>query len=148
MDIYTGESPAEQNGLGQGSVPYVTDLRQAVLNNTHFFAARWTSRSIQFAHMSVPTNTETGLDVHYSSDRFFYVEQGEASVTMGFCQECIDIQTNVHNGHAIIIPAGVWHNVINISNSDLKMYTIYAPAFHSHNAVYRTKDEWIGHYEP
>ncbi len=32
--------------------------------------------------------------------------------------------------HAIMIPAGKWHNVINMGNKPLKIYSIYAPPEH------------------
>lgn len=147
MDLNTSGSPDNQINRSQDSVPYVTNLRQEALNNTHFFASRWTSKNMQYAHMSIPVATETGLDVHYNSEQFFYIEQGEALAIMGFYQECLDIQAHIYKGHAIIVPAGIWHNVVNISNLDLKMYTIYAPAFHNYNTVYNTQEEWFGHYE-
>ena len=145
MDFNTCESPDSQNTFGEGSIPYIINLRQEVLNNTHFFATRWSTRTIQFAHMSVPVGVETGLDVYYNSTLFFYIEQGEALVIMGFCEECLDIQTHVYAGHAIIIPTGTWNNVVNTGNSDLKMYAIYSPALHSYNVVFRTKEEWTFH---
>ncbi len=147
MDFNTGGFPNNLNNTGQGPVPYITDLRREIIDNTLFYSTRWTSRNMQLALMSVPVDTETGLDVHYASDQFFYIEKGEALVIMGPCYDCIDNQSHVYEGYGIIIPAGIWHNVINISNSDLKMCTIFAPAFSSYNTVYRTKEEWFEHYE-
>ncbi len=147
MDFNTGGSPYNQNSINQGSVPYITDLRQEVIDNTLFYITRWTSRNLQFALMSVPVNTETGLDVHYNSDQFFYIERGEALAYMGNCYNCLNIQVRVYEGYAIIVPAGTWHNVVNIGSSDLKMYSIYAPAMHSYNTVFRTTQEWFDYYE-
>ena len=147
MDYFTGVSPDNQNEVGQGSIPHVTDLRQETLNNTLFYTTRWTSKNMQFALMSVPVNTETGLDVHYNSDQFFYIEKGDALVYMGSCYDCLNIQTRVYEGYAIVVPAGTWHNVVNISGSDLKMFSIFAPALHSYNTVFRTTQEWFDYYE-
>lgn len=75
MDNNIGESTDSQSALGQVAIPYVTDLRQEIINNTLFYTTKWTSRNMQFALISVPPNSETGLDVHYYSDQFFYVER-------------------------------------------------------------------------
>ncbi|WMC93765.1 cupin domain-containing protein [Kineothrix sp. MB12-C1] len=147
MDYYIGESADNQIEIGEGAIPYITDSRQEAIDNTLFYTTRWTSKNMQFALMSVPVNTETGLDVHYNSDQFLYIEQGEAFVFMGSCYDCINIQHRVFEGYSIIVPAGVWHNVVNIGSLDLKMYSMYAPAMHSYNTVFRTKEEWFDHYE-
>lgn len=147
MDINTGISPNNQSESSQGSVAYITDLRQETIDNTLFYTTRWTSKNMQFALMSVPVNTETGLDVHYNSDQLFYIEQGEAYVFMGFCYDCINIQHRVSEGYSIIVPAGVWHNVVNIGSLDLKMFSIFAPALHTYNTVFRTSQEWFEYYE-
>ncbi|WMC92026.1 cupin domain-containing protein [Kineothrix sp. MB12-C1] len=147
MDINTSRSPNNQNESSQGSVAYITDLRQETIDNTLFYTTRWTSKNMQFALMSVPVNTETGLDVHYNSDQFFYIEQGEAFIFMGSCYDCINIQHHVFEGYSIIIPAGVWHNVVNIGGIDLKMFSIFTPAMHTYNTVFRTSQEWFEYYE-
>ncbi|TCL60604.1 mannose-6-phosphate isomerase-like protein (cupin superfamily) [Kineothrix alysoides] len=147
MDNNTGRLPDNQNDVNQGSIPYITNLRQEVLDNTLFYTTRWTSKKIQFALMSVPVDTETGLDVHYTSDQFFYIEKGEALIIMGSCYNCINLQSYASEGYSIIVPAGMWHNVVNIGNLDLKMYSIFAPALHSYNTVFRTTQEWFDYYE-
>lgn len=142
MDFNAGESPYSRNTFGESSVPYIINLKQEALTNTHFFAARWTDQNLQFAHMSVLAGMETGWNVYYDSTLFFYIEQGEALVLMGFCQECVDIQERSYAGHTIIVPAGTWYNVKNIGLSDLKLFAIFSPPVYSYNAAYRTKDEW------
>ncbi len=147
MDKNIGESTDSQSALGQVAIPYVTDLRQEIINNTLFYTTKWTSRNMQFALISVPPNSETGLDVHYYSDQFFYVERGDALVIIRSCYDCPNIQSQVHDGYGIIVPGGMWHNIINIGGSDLKMFSIFAPALHSYNTVFRTTQEWFDYYE-
>ena len=147
MDFSTGVPPDDQSEIRQGSVPHVTDLRQETLNNTLFYTTRWTSKNMQFALISVPVNSDTGVDTRYNSDQFFYIERGEALVFMGACQDCFTIQTRVYEGYAIVVPAGTWHNVVNIGTSDLKMFSIFAPALHSYNTVFRTTQEWFDYYK-
>ena len=40
---------------------------------------------------------------------------------------------------AVFVPAGTWHNIINIGDQPLKIYTIYAPPHHLHGTVQTTK---------
>lgn len=145
MDIYTGDST--ESSRGRGPVPYITDLGRDTINNTLFFITQWSSRNMQLALMSVPAGSDTGLDMHQLSDQLFYIVLGSALVTMGGCQECLDLREYAHDGYAIMVPAGTWHSVANVGQSDLKMFTVYAPAFHSFSAVYETKEDWFGHYD-
>jgi mannose-6-phosphate isomerase-like protein (cupin superfamily) len=48
----------------------------------------------------------------------------------------------VHNGDAVIVPAGTHHNVINTSKSkQLKLYTLYSPPNHPDGTIHKTKAE-------
>ena len=43
------------------------------------------------------------------------------------------------NGDAVIVPAGTYHNIINVSKGQLKLYTIYSPPNHPDGTVHKTK---------
>ena len=46
------------------------------------------------------------------------------------------------DGVAIVIPAGVEHNVINTSaDAPLRLYTLYSPPEHADGTIHRTKGE-------
>jgi len=46
----------------------------------------------------------------------------------------------IGDGSAIVIPAGVEHNVINTSRTQsLRLYTLYSPPEHPDGTVHRTK---------
>ncbi len=42
---------------------------------------------------------------------------------------------------AMIVPAGLWHNVVNTGDDELKLYSIYTPPEHPDGTVHRTKAE-------
>jgi oxalate decarboxylase/phosphoglucose isomerase-like protein (cupin superfamily) len=46
---------------------------------------------------------------------------------------------DVEGDWAVIVPAGVWHNVVNTGDGDLKLYSLYAPPEHPDGTVHRTK---------
>ena len=86
--------------------------------------------------MNLKPHEEIGNETHTDNDQFFRFEMGEG--------KCI-IDGNeyvVHDGFAVIVPAGARHNIINTSaTEDLKIYTIYAPAHHKDGIVRATKDD-------
>jgi mannose-6-phosphate isomerase-like protein (cupin superfamily) len=48
----------------------------------------------------------------------------------------------VHDGDAVVVPAGTYHNAVNTSKTArLKLYTIYSPPNHPDGTVHRTKAE-------
>jgi mannose-6-phosphate isomerase-like protein (cupin superfamily) len=47
----------------------------------------------------------------------------------------------VFDDFIFVIPAGKWHNLYNTGNSQLKLYSIYAPPQHPHGTVHSTKED-------
>jgi mannose-6-phosphate isomerase-like protein (cupin superfamily) len=87
--------------------------------------------------MCLQPGEEIGAEVHPNVDQFFRIEQGEARFVLDKKEE-----HRVHDGDAIVIPAGTHHNVINTSKSkQLKLYTVYSPPNHPPGTVQKTKAE-------
>lgn len=40
---------------------------------------------------------------------------------------------------AVVVPAGVWHNVINTGAGDLKLYSLYSPPEHPDGTIHGTR---------
>ena len=48
----------------------------------------------------------------------------------------------VHNGDAVVVPAGTFHNVVNLSQTaPLRLYTLYSPPNHPEGTIHKTKME-------
>ncbi len=122
-----------------GPNPYVVDIEQATLNNPNYRTALWTGGLLQVTLMYIPVGGEIGLEVHPDTDQFLRIEAGNGLAQMGSCSDSLNYQCHVYSGDAITVPAGTWHNVTNIGNEPLKLYTIYAPPHHPHGTVQRTK---------
>ena len=45
----------------------------------------------------------------------------------------------ISDAWAIVVPAGVWHNVVNTGSEDLKLYSLYSPPEHPDGTVHVTK---------
>lgn len=76
------------------------------------------------------------MEVHEIVDQFIRVEEGEGKAIMN------GEEHPIKDGDAIVVPAGVEHNVINTSSvKQLKLYTIYSPPHHKDKVVHKTKAE-------
>jgi len=89
--------------------------------------------------MSLEVGEEIGLENHPSTDQFLCIEEGEGLVKMGDSKDKLDFQEKVFDEFAIIIPAGKWHNIINIGKKPLKLFSIYAPPQHPKGTIHETK---------
>lgn len=143
MDIYTGGFPSSSNSINQGPNPFVTNLRQDVMINTNFFTARWTGRYMQLGLMTIPVNSEVGLDMLINSDQFYYIEQGTALVVMGMSRGSLNFRTQAQSGFSIFVPSGTWHNILNIGNNNLKMFLTIAPPFLPYNTNFERSEDWV-----
>lgn len=124
-----------------GGEPLVFNIDHASKMNRNFRTAIWTGADLQLTLMSIPTRSDIGFEMHEDVDQFICIEEGRAIVCMGNCPNGMNDRHVVNSGCAVIIPAGTWHNVINVGKSPLKLYSVYAPPNHPYGTVHRTKKE-------
>jgi mannose-6-phosphate isomerase-like protein (cupin superfamily) len=123
-----------QGGLMIG---YTGAIEEQTVENTYFRQVLFTGKHAQLVVMSLRPGEEIGNEVHPNVDQFFRIEQGEARFVLDQKEERL-----VSDGDAVIVPAGTYHNVINISKTtDLKLYTVYSPPNHPDGTVHKTKAE-------
>lgn len=120
---------------------YVLNIEEETKNNTNFRTTLWTGEHTQLTVMSIPTGGEIGLEVHHDVDQFLRVEAGAAKLMTGASKEEVSETGELQPDTAVLIPAGTWHNVVNIADSDLKVYSLYSPAEHAPGTVHKTKAE-------
>jgi len=104
-----------------GPRPQAFDLETETLENPDYRAVAWSGTYLQVTLMSIPVNGDIGLEKHGETDQFIRLDQ---EVTDGWC---------------ILVPAGSWHNVTNIGDEPMQVYTVYAPAHHTPGKVQQTK---------
>ena len=124
-----------------GCEPFVFNINHATNMNKNFRTTLWTGRDMQLTLMSIPVCGEIGVEMHDDVDQFIRIEGGRAKVYIGNCPNNLQEQMCVDKNYAIIIPAGTWHNVVNISNRPLKLYSLYAPPKHPFGTVHKTKSD-------
>lgn len=125
----------------EGPQPYVVNIEKATLANDTFRTALWTGSNLQMTVMSIPVGGEIGLEVHEDRDQFLRVEAGRARVQMGPAEDDLPFDREIEDDWVTIVPAGSWHNITNVGDEPLKLYSLYAPPEHPHGTVHRTKAE-------
>lgn len=127
--------------LDYGPEPFVININEATKQNNTYRTALWTGDNLQLTLMSLNVGEDIGLEMHPDVDQFVRIEEGQGLVQMGDSDDMLDFNEYVYDDYVFIIPAGVWHNLTNIGNKPLKLYSIYAPPQHSHGTVHETKAE-------
>jgi mannose-6-phosphate isomerase-like protein (cupin superfamily) len=120
---------------------WVDDIEKLTVENDNFRTVIHTGEHSQLTVMSVPPGGEVGWEKHGHLDQFLRLEQGKARVDFGTSKDTVDESHEVEDDWAFIVPAGIWHNVVNIGDEDLKLYSIYSPPEHPEGTVHRTKAE-------
>lgn len=124
-----------------GKAPLIVNIDCLTKANPYFRTALWTGEHLQVTLMSIPVNGDIGLEVHSHLDQFLRIEDGCALVMMGKNKNALNYQQRANSDFAVIVPAGTWHNIVNIGRSPLKLYSIYAPPQHPFGTVHKTKAE-------
>ena len=122
-----------------GPRPYATDIDALTKHNNTYRTAIWTGPKSQATVMSINVGDDIGLEVHPDNDQFIKIEEGRGIVQMGDRKDNLYYQQHIFPGWAVFVPAGTWHNITNVGNTPLKVYTIYSPAHHPWGTVHQTK---------
>lgn len=111
---------------------FIGNIEKITLANPNFRKVLYTAKHSQLVVMSIAPNEDIGEEVH-QLDQFIRCESGQGKAILNGVEHIIS------DGFAIIIPAGTKHNLINISNVPLKLYTIYSPPNHIDGTLHKTK---------
>jgi mannose-6-phosphate isomerase-like protein (cupin superfamily) len=109
--------------------------------NENFRTTLWTGCNLQLTLMSIPVRGDIGVEMHAYVDQFIRIESGRAKVYMGTCRNDLKEVACVDGNYAILIPAGTWHNIVNVGDCPLKLYSLYAPPQHPFGTVHPTKKD-------
>ena len=118
---------------------WLDDMTRITLDNTTFRTVVYTGEHTQLTVMTLGPGEEIGWESHSNRDQFLRLEQGKARVEFGSSEDSIDETHEVEDDWAFIVPAGVWHNVVNIGTDQVKLYSLYSPPEHPDGTVHQTK---------
>ena len=119
---------------------YVINIEGKTVDNNFFREVLFTAQRVQLVVMSLGPGEEIGLETHDDGDQFIRVEAGKGIAILD------GEEHDLEDGSAVVIPAGVQHNIINSSpQQSLKLYTIYSPPEHPDGTVNKDKAEALAY---
>ena len=120
---------------------YVTNIERDTLANADYRRVLFTGRNTQLVLMTLQPGEEIGLEKHAEHDQFIRIEAGMGVAVLDRSEHALG------DGVALVIPAGVEHNVINTSkDAPLRLYTLYSPPEHPDGTVHKTKADEADHH--
>lgn len=112
---------------------YQGNIETETVANGDYRRVVYTTKQSQLVLMSLKPGEEIGNEVH-DGDQFIRIEAGTGTALLNNSES-----SAVSDGSAIVVPAGVWHNITNTGADDLKLYTVYSPPQHQKDTVQPTK---------
>jgi len=116
--------------------PFHGNIEGETQSNDYFRKVLYTGNNCQLVVMTLQPNEEIGNEVHNENDQFIRVESGTGKAVID------GKEFDLSDGMAVVIPSGLFHNIINTSGTNkMKLYTIYSPAHHPAGTIHKTKAE-------
>lgn len=115
---------------------YITNIEKETLENNNFRKVLYTAKNSQLVVMSINPDDDIGEEVH-KLDQFIRIEKGNAKVVLN------GVESPLPADNAVVIPAGTRHNVINIGDEPLKLYSLYSPPEHKDGTIHPTKEDVV-----
>jgi mannose-6-phosphate isomerase-like protein (cupin superfamily) len=115
-------------------VGYVTNIEQDTLENEDYRRVLFTGKNTQLVLMTLKPGEEIGRETHEEHDQFIRVEAGTGVALLNRKEHPLG------DGTAVVIPAGVEHNIVNTSTDEpMRLYTLYSPPEHPDGTIHRSK---------
>jgi mannose-6-phosphate isomerase-like protein (cupin superfamily) len=112
---------------------FIANIEKITLENENFREVLYTTKNVQLVLMSIPPQEEIGEETH-DLDQFIRCESGKGKAVLD------GVSHEIRDGFAIVVPAGMKHNITNTSLLDaLKLYTLYSPPNHKDKMTHKTK---------
>ncbi len=111
---------------------YVQNIESIAVKNVEFRQVLYTAKNCQLVVMALKPKEEIGAEVH-KLDQFFRVEEGTGKAVLN------GVSTAISAGSAVLVPAGMNHNIINNGSVPLKLYTIYSPPNHRDGVIHHSR---------
>ena len=133
----TAEVKEQKQKMNEGGIAmkgFVQDIGSLAMKNEDFRRVLYTAKNCQLVVMALKPKEEIGVEVH-KLDQFFRVEAGSGEAVLN------GVRTPIRAGFAVLVPAGMNHNIINTGGVPLKLYTVYAPPNHRDGVVHHSRGD-------
>ncbi len=113
---------------------FQANVKELAKENTNFRQVLYTGENSQLVAMSIPAGGEIGEETHRYIDQILFLVDGEGEAVLN------DQSSEFKKHEVVFVPAGTKHNFKNISDEDLKLYTVYSPPAHKDGTIHKTKE--------
>lgn len=125
----------------RGKQPVTENIEGMTLDNDYYRRTIWTGDKLQVTVMSIEPGDDIGLEIHQGIEQFLRIESGKGLCQMGPSEDDLNFEAKVGADDAIFVPADTWHNVTNIGDEPLKLYSIYAGPDHVPGTTHPTHED-------
>lgn len=105
------------------------NLEKKTISNKFYRKVIYTDKNIQLVFMSLEPSEFIPREKHKNITQFIRVEEGKIISKIG------NKVYHLEDGDMIIIPPNTWHEITQIGNKPVKLYSIYSPPEHSPNKI-------------
>lgn len=116
--------------------PMVIDVKDLAKENELFRRVVFTGAKSQLVVMSLRPGEEIGFETH-DVDQLIYVVKGDGVAAID------GTDYEFEDGAIVCVPAGKRHNITNLDDKPMKLFTVYAPPQHAPGTVHATKQAAI-----
>ena len=113
---------------------YVADIGQETISNENFRRVLYTAKNSQLVVMHLNPGEDIGAEVH-ELDQFIRVEVGVGKAVLD------GKESPLVDGSAVVVPAGLRHNIVNTGGEPMKLYTVYSPPEHKDGTVHKMRQD-------
>ena len=115
---------------------FVDNIEKLSGDNENFRKVLYTAKFSQLVVMSLKPGEDIGMEVH-QLDQFLRVESGHGKAILD------GVEHEISAGFGIVVPAGTNHNIVNSTDSEMKLYTVYSPPNHVDGKIHVTKQDAV-----
>lgn len=135
LPVYAGKNFKSSSKKKESTMIFNENIFELAKKNTFFRKEVVTGKHSQVVLMSIPVGQDIGQETHKVDQTLIFVQgHGQAIIN--------NTVSEVHSNSLVFVPAGTQHNFKNIGKTELKLFTIYAPAQHKPGTVEKTKTEY------
>jgi mannose-6-phosphate isomerase-like protein (cupin superfamily) len=117
---------------------YYDNIEKKTLNNGNYREVLYTVPDrMQLVVMSISSEETIPGEIHDNITQFIRVESGKGNLKIKYGDGFKNYKLT--DGISVIIPPGLYHEVINTGKEDLKIYTIYSPPEHDSNLIQKNQ---------
>lgn len=113
---------------------FEANIKNLTEENEYFRKVLFTGPNAQLVVMTLKPGEDIGEEVHKLDQVLFFVSgNGKALLD--------DVEYEITPDKVFYVPKGTKHNFINGNESEMKLYTVYAPAEHEDGTIHKTKED-------